>query len=1097
MLGCMGASWHVAMPDRSTTISFQVSGDPARMVAGDPALRGNKGPRPHFLGGSTVTVKHLCFLLLALCLALGAPLASATSSLLSNPGFEQVTAQGTPIDWVIFTGQFGNGMEIETGKAHAGEKALLFTEMDKPAAVGLRSEPIPVVSGALYTASAKAMTETQGANVALYLDFWGANRTRVAHKFILTRRSGVWEDLQVTMQAPNDAVWVSIILYRTTANVGTQRFDDCSLTMVELEGGADLFADEDTLDYAPADGAVVTTNPPSFVWIPTHGQGITYTLEYSSASDFPAAATQQIAGIDISIYTPATLLEAERTWYWRVHTVNAQGSRLSSTSTRAFNIAATATALPLEPMAVVRQRIPQSHPRLYVTPETLPTWRERANTDPLIRLLWRDISVKAISASFSPLPDEPPSTRPQGVWDVNLYRKSSSIANTTASNLELLSMAFLIGGDPHIGEAARKLMLQVASWDPHGATSAADNDDASRPLLVSLSRAYTWAYEALTPQERQTVLSALRIRGNEAFRILKSAPFESKPYDSHNGGTIPWMGEVAIALMGEIPEAVEWFDYVARVCFAIYPPWGGDPGGWAEGPRYWGASMDKAFGFADALKAATGLDLYQKPFFRNTGTHRLLTQPPYSKMGPFGDFADEGPTKPTAEAMWHLATVYRDPHYKWYGQELGATVTMGVKGFVRANMYDQVGLKSAPPTEYPTGAYYPDIGWVVFHNRLVAPVDQRLQFMFKSSPYGSFSHSMADQNSFTLEAYGTPLAISSGYRPWYGSVHHMGWTKTTQAHNSVLVDGLGQPVQSMSAKGEIRGFLNGKSFGYTAGEAREAYAPRLRQFTRHVIYIRPDLYVLFDDLKSDQPRNYSWLFHSYQPLQIDQANHRLLLDANAATLDMHLWSSSTLHFSQTDQFAVPLDEPMNKPVQWHLTATTQEKQHNAFFLAVLAPASLARPRQSRSTLLTTTAGEGVLVEEGDERTVALFRRLEGPLAAEGLSTDGQVAAWHQGADNAQGLLLVNGRSWQSSNGISLSASVAIDCEMTVSNTDIVGSIVYPAVPGTQPFTVTMRLPGRVVDAVTSSAQVLEWHFVDDLLTLELNPGEHQLALALR
>jgi len=95
------------------------------------------------------------------------------------------------------------------------------------------------------------------------------------------------------------------------------------------------------------------------------------------------------------------------------------------------------------------------------------------------------------------------------------------------------------------------------------------------------------------------------------------------------------------------------------------------------------------------------------------------------------------------------------------------------------------------------------------------------------------------------------------------------------------------------------------------------------------------------------------------------------------------------------------------------------------------------------------------------------------------------------------LLMVNGRSWQSSAGINLTASVPIDCEMTVNSADVVGSIAYPAVPGTQSFTVTMALPERVVDTVTSSGEVLGWHFADDTLTLELSPGEHQLTLALR
>jgi hypothetical protein len=1038
-------------------------------------------------------------LIVLLCLLMIAAPAAVAANLLSNPGFEQVNSNGQPPDWVIFAGGFGpgQGMSIETGQVYSGERALVFGVMPNPAAIGLRSKPIPVTPGAIYTATVKALTEVQGANVTLYLDFWNSSQKRVAYKTVSTRRVNVWEELEAVMQAPADAVWVSIILYRTTANHGLQRFDDASLTMVEVDSGADLFADEDTLDYAPVNGAVVTTNPPSFIWIPTSGKGISYTLEYSPDKDFSPAETIQIANIDLSIYTPSTTLDAQKTWYWRVSSIDAQGKTLSTSTPRAFNIAPDAAILPLEPLDVVRARIPKDHPRLFVTPETLPIWRQRINSDMTLKILWRDLSSKAIISSLNPLPSEPPSTRPNGVWDVNLYRQSNSIATAVANDLEVLAMAYLMEGKEHIGEAVRKLMLHVASWNPRGATSAADNDDASRPLLISLARAYTWANAALSPQERQTVLNVLRIRATEAFNILKSAPFESKPYNSHNGGTIPWMGEVAIALMGEIPEADEWFDYVVRIFYAVYPPWGSDPGGWAEGPRYWGASMNKAFDFLDALKQATGLDLYQKPFFRNTGTHRMMTQPPYSKMGPFGDFADEGPTPGTGEAMWHLAMVYQDPYYRWYADQRGTTVTMGVTGFIRTNLYDIQSVRGLPPDEYPTGAYYSDVGWAVFHNRLTAPVNERLQFMFKSSPYGSYSHSMADQNTFTLEAFGTPLAISSGYRPWYGSVHHMGWTKTTQAQNGILVDGVGQPVQSMNAKGEIINFINGSSFGYVAGEAKAAYAPRLKQYTRHVVYIRPDLYVLFDDLKADQPRNYSWLLHSYYAFDLTQPKQRIFLDAGTATLDVRLWSSSALDYSQTDQFAVPLDEPMNKPVQWHLTATTQEKQTEAYFLAVLTPDPKGQQRQIDASLLTTAAGEGVLVRDDNSKTVALFRRNAGTISAEGLTSDGQAAAWRQDGDDSQGMLLVAGRLWQSVSGTKLTSSVAIDCELTVEGKEISGSIIYPAVPGTKPFTVSLSLPKQTVIAVTSSGQVLDWQFADGILTMELAPGEHNLTMKLQ
>ncbi|HHT27729.1 MAG TPA: hypothetical protein GXZ82_10825 [Firmicutes bacterium] len=48
-----------------------------------------------------------------------------------------------------------------------------------------------------------------------------------------------------------------------------------------------------------------------------------------------------------------------------------------------------------------------------------------------------------------------------------------------------------------------------------------------------------------------------------------------------------------------------------------------------------------------------------------------------------------------------------------------------------------------------------------------------------------------DQNSSTLDAFGAPLATTSGYRPWYGNAHNMGLMKTTQAHYSILVNGQG------------------------------------------------------------------------------------------------------------------------------------------------------------------------------------------------------------------------------------------------------------------------------------------------------------------
>jgi len=1023
---------------------------------------------------------------------------AASKQLLSNPGFEVQKEGELPPGWQKFgLGELGQELCFEQGSAYDGEWEFIIRDESATVGYGLRSEVLPAEPGQVYRASVMGKADT--GRGMLYLDFWGASRTRIAHRAAYISSSD-WTRTEVSLEAPEGTHWVSVILYSSSTDVSVAHFDNASLELLGTDewvgGNVELTPGEGSLDYSPADGAVVTTNPPSFVWIPISGAA-SYTLEYSVDPNFAPDKTTVVENIDISIYTPSAVFDDNQTWYWRVFAVDSKGNVSEPTAVRAFNVDAAAAVLPLPPLEEVRAKLPQGHPRLFVTADALDEWREKSRSDLMLRLIWSNIQTSALSARFTPLPDEPPHCRPGGVWDVNLWRQYS-ITTKAMNTTETLAFAYMMTGDPETGEAARKWMLHIASWDPKGATSAAVNDESSMPILYQMSRAYTWAYDALTPEDRQVIRDVMRIRGNEAYAILRNRKFENNPYASHAGRSLGFLGEAAIAFMGEIPEAQEWFDYVVRVFYAIYPAWGKDAGGWAEGHAYWTSYMNRVFWFVDALRVATGLDLYEKPFFKNTGTFKLYTQPPYSKMGPFGDFADRGPVTSDGSVMGHLAAVHGNAYYKWYAQRLGALAEMGVMGFIRNMLYDGRSVSAKEPTDLPPSAYFPDIGWTVFHRQL-GDSNDGIQFMFKSSPYGSYSHSFADQNTFTLEAYGEPLAISSGYRPWYGSEHHMKWTKTTQAHNGLLINGQGQRVQSLSAKGEILGFLSGKSFDYTAGDARQAYGSTLvERYVRHAVYLRPDLFVLFDDVQAPRPSTYSWLMHAYQEMQIDAEKGHLHLESGNAVLDTYLWASETLDYTQTDEFAVPLDEPMNKPVQWHLSATTQEPATEAFFLAVLAPAKKGTVRDLRVTPVSAGAGDGVRLQEGSTDALILFRPgPAGELTTDELAADAAVAAWTRRVDGTEGLLLVEGTRWQSESGLALKATVPVSAELSIEKESVVGTVEHPARPGSQPYELTLQLgEGQSVKDVTSSHEVLDWQADKDTLKLTLAPGEHRLTIEL-
>jgi hypothetical protein len=99
--------------------------------------------------------------------------------------------------------------------------------------------------------------------------------------------------------------------------------------------------------------------------------------------------------------------------------------------------------------------------------------------------------------------------------------------------------------------------------------------------------------------------------------------------------------------------------------------------------------------------------------------------------------------------------------------------------------------KARPLSQLPPNRYFADVGWVSLHSALGKP-DQDIHVTFRASPYGSFSHSHADQNGFILNAFGEGLAINSAYREFHNSPHHDQWTRQSISKNVLLLDGVGQ-----------------------------------------------------------------------------------------------------------------------------------------------------------------------------------------------------------------------------------------------------------------------------------------------------------------
>ena len=427
--------------------------------------------------------------------------------------------------------------------------------------------------------------------------------------------------------------------------------------------------------------------------------------------------------------------------------------------------------------------------------------------------------------------------------------------------MERCALAYLVTGDEKLGQEAKRRLQHFFSWDPEGPTSFFAYDEPPMWMMMRGTRAYDWTYDLFTPEERAAIEANMRVRAAQFLKRLQQLPFESNPYESHAGRLPGFLGECALSFIHEWPEARQWLDYSTLLYYTSYPAWGGDDGGWQEGPGYWGAYMRFALHYVVALRAATGVDLMQKPFFRNTPYYGLYTATPYHQHSPFGD-GQTGSPGGLGGLMYVFSTLTENPYFRWHAEESGRTIGGDVLSLAT---YDPE-LKARSPLELPQARAFPAVGLASFHTAL-GDKQHDVSFLMRSSPFGGVSHGHADQNAFVIEAFGRGLAIATGYYPWYGSPHHHQWTRSTKAVNSVLVDGQGQVPRKWEAKGRLRAFQSTEGYDYAQGDAAAAYLGPMEQFRRHVVHVRPGVFVMFDDLRAAKPATFQWLLHAYQEIR--------------------------------------------------------------------------------------------------------------------------------------------------------------------------------------------------------------------------------------
>ncbi len=799
--------------------------------------------------------------------------------------------------------------------------------------------------------------------------------------------SDTWAHFEEIVAVPEDAVDGRIELFNFY-RPGTIWWDSAHMrpatddeVQAFMRAKLDRDPAGDEVDYSPEDGEQVAINPPAFIWLPVDGAD-GYVLQYAPEGDWNSDRAVTVSDWDVTVYVPHETLETGD-WAWRFG-IETEGELLFSTP-RSFRIDDEATDFPFPRIDDVMASIPDVHPRVYYHPDEIEEIREKVRTDEDYQQLTASIINNAENRLGEELYPEPKELPPSGPERRRARQEVWRTMRPFTAGMETCAHAYILTGDERFGEEAKRRLLHFMTWDLDGLSNVFRFTEPAMDIAWRGPRTYSWIYDLLSEEERELCARILGIRIGHINELHRRRPFEARPFSSHPGRMIGFAIEGSIALAHEVPEARDILEYTLRLIWSVYPAWGNPDGGWAEGPSYWRSYIGR---LAPVVQLLEDIDVpyASHPFIQNTGWFGMYTLPPGGRMRAFGDSASGSVGRGDGQLVYRLSTLTRNPYWRWYADQLdaGPGTAAGMLGF-----YDPT-LESRPPVDIPQARLFPYIGVASMHSNMAQP-SENIYLLMRSSPYGAVSHSYADQNSFVIGAFNEGLAISSGYYQLYGSPHHREWVWETKAHNSILVDGEGQMTRTPLSHGEIISFDDTDDYTYSVGDATPAYGGRLDRFLRRVLFIRPDVFVICDELVAPEPSTYQWLLHSREEMELDEAAQQVLLSSGNARLLTRFLTPEGLSFEQTSGWDPPLER--DAPDQFHFTADTENPARQATFLSVLNVYREGEEDHLPETeIVEGEGGRGVLLRWDNEEALVAWRDTDAPrMTVSNMSTEAEIA----------------------------------------------------------------------------------------------------------
>ena len=449
-----------------------------------------------------------------------------------------------------------------------------------------------------------------------------------------------------------------------------------------------------------------------------------------------------------------------------------------------------------------------------------------------------------------------------------------------ANGLPTLAMGYLMTGNTAYKNFAIDQAKEAATYPMWAGPDASKEgkDLAAGHLLLGIALLVDWLGEEMDARTRTLLLDTLKHRGAQMAVGSETVYWSKTLLQNHLWVNMTGLLAAGLALQRYDPAAAHPLIVTAaqrmQPCFPVLPEDGSDQ----EGPGYWTYGAEYLLKYQQLASEQLGIKL-DSPWFQKTAEYFIAMTLPLDSVVPHKSVFNTADC--TSEAYYgpeyllrRLAAMNKDSAAQEMADKVEALgAVLSPADWLNFIWYDP-SVPAHGLAALPTLQHFPDLDLLVARSdrsgqesaivmRAGPPLGKRVQAMHIPYDIGT-AHTHPDINHITLFADGDYLLLDNGYTA----------VKDTHQHNTLVVNGKQQvgggaqwtkwpsyPVPDPQPS--LKAVTPQTAFDYWVGEGAAAYPSSvgLTRFDRHVLFAKPNILLVVDDIVTSSDAEFLLLWH--------------------------------------------------------------------------------------------------------------------------------------------------------------------------------------------------------------------------------------------